>query len=67
MSEDSEIEPLAYPLWPDTGKALKLGRNGTYDAARRGQIPTIRLGRLLKVPAWFHKQLRDGAAKPDVG
>ncbi len=28
----------------------KLGRNASYDAARRGDLPTIRIGRLLRVP-----------------
>jgi hypothetical protein len=27
-----------------------LGRNASYDAARRGDIPTIKIGRLLRVP-----------------
>ena len=27
-----------------------LGRNASYEAARRGDIPTIRIGRLLRVP-----------------
>lgn len=27
-----------------------LSRNGSYDAAKRGDIPTIRVGRLLRVP-----------------
>ncbi len=27
-----------------------LSRNGSYEAARRGDIPTIRIGRLLRVP-----------------
>ena len=27
-----------------------IGRNASYDAARRGDIPTIRIGRLLRVP-----------------
>jgi hypothetical protein len=35
-----------------------LSRNGAYDAAKRGDIPTIRIGRLLKVPtAALRKQL----------
>jgi hypothetical protein len=29
---------------------LGLSRQGSYDAARRGEIPTIRLGRRLLVP-----------------
>jgi hypothetical protein len=27
-----------------------LSRGGSYDAAKRGDIPTIRIGRLLRVP-----------------
>jgi hypothetical protein len=27
-----------------------LSRGGSYDAAKRGEIPTIRVGRLLRVP-----------------
>jgi hypothetical protein len=27
-----------------------LGRNASYEAARRGDIPTIKIGRLLRVP-----------------
>ena len=36
---------------PQAGKLyFDLGRNASYDAARRGDIPTIRIGRLLRVP-----------------
>ncbi len=36
---------------PEAGRLYYgLGRNASYDAARRGDIPTIRLGRLLRVP-----------------
>jgi hypothetical protein len=55
---------LVVPLWPETGQALGLSKNATYDAARAGTIPTVRFGRLLKVPMWFHRQLRDGTSKP---
>jgi hypothetical protein len=60
--DQREIEPLVYPLWPETGQALGLSRNATYDAARKGDIPTVPFGRLRRVPAWFHKKLRDGEA-----
>jgi hypothetical protein len=29
---------------------FNLSRNASYEAARRGEIPTIKLGRLLRVP-----------------
>jgi hypothetical protein len=36
---------------PEAGRLyFALGRNASYDAARRGDIPTIRIGRLLRVP-----------------
>jgi hypothetical protein len=35
-----------------------LSRNGSYDAAKRGDFPTIKVGRLLKVPtASLRRQL----------
>ncbi len=38
------------PLWPDTAKLLDLGRSAVYQAAERGEIPTIRFGRRIVVP-----------------
>jgi excisionase family DNA binding protein len=35
---------------PEAGAFLGLSRGAAYDAAARGQLPTIRLGRLLRVP-----------------
>ncbi|MFY9656706.1 MAG: hypothetical protein WAK01_08990 [Methylocystis sp.] len=36
---------------PEAGRLyFSLGRNASYDAARRGDIPTVRIGRLLRVP-----------------
>jgi len=35
---------------PEAGAQLGLGRNASYEAAKRGDIPTIRLGKLLRVP-----------------
>ncbi len=36
---------------PDAGRlAFGLGRSASYDAARRGDLPTIRVGRKLIVP-----------------
>lgn len=42
-------EKLVYDV-PEAGAKLGLSRNGSYDAAARGEIPTIKIGRLLKVP-----------------
>ena len=34
----------------EAGKLLGLGRSGTYEAARRGDIPTLRVGSRILVP-----------------
>jgi hypothetical protein len=48
----------AVPLWPEAGTALDLRRGATYAAAERGEIRTLRYGRLLKVPtSWLREQL----------
>jgi hypothetical protein len=36
---------------PEAGRIYYgLGRNASYEAAKRGDIPTIKVGRLLRVP-----------------
>ena len=36
---------------PEAGqKYFGLGRDASYEAARRGEIPTLRFGRLIRVP-----------------
>jgi hypothetical protein len=51
-------ENVVLPLWPETGKLLKLKRGATYAAARRGEIQTIPVGRLHRVStAWLKRKL----------
>jgi excisionase family DNA binding protein len=50
---------LVYTV-PEAGRLLGLGRNAAYEAAKRGEIPTIRIGRLLLVPKVpFHRMLEN--------
>ena len=35
---------------PEAARLLGIGRNAAYDAVRRGEIPTIRIGKRLLVP-----------------
>lgn len=46
---DPHVQP-ALNLWPTTGRLLGLSRQSTHDAAARGDIPTIRIGRRILVP-----------------
>jgi hypothetical protein len=41
---------LTLNLWPDVGRALGLGRNSTFKAAKAGQIPVLKIGNRLLVP-----------------
>ena len=46
----TEWEPKTLPV-PEAGRRyFDLGRHASYEAAKRGDIPTIRMGRLLRVP-----------------
>lgn len=49
-------ERLTYDV-PEAGAKAGLGRNASYDAARRGDMPTIKIGNRLLVPkkAWDAK------------
>jgi hypothetical protein len=64
MASTNEVRKLLdsralLPLWPETGKSiLGLSRGATYDAAARGDIKTVQLGRLKRVPtAWLKQKL----------
>jgi hypothetical protein len=35
---------------PEAGRRLGLGRNASYEAARRGEIPVLKFGKKLVVP-----------------
>jgi hypothetical protein len=48
---------------PEAGKRyFGLSRNGAYAAAARGEIPTIKVGRLLRVPIRAMELKLDGVA-----
>jgi len=37
-------------LWPETARLLGIGRNSVYQAARRGDFRTVRVGKRILVP-----------------
>jgi hypothetical protein len=52
---------------PEAGKRyFGLCRNSAYAAAARGDIPTIRVGRLLKVPVKVMEKRLDTPEKPEA-
>lgn len=44
----------------EAGRLLGIGRNTAYEAARLGQIPVIRIGKRLVVPAAALDRMLDG-------
>jgi hypothetical protein len=43
-------EHVSVPLWPTAAKALCLGRNAAYEAVRRGDIPSVKIGKRYAIP-----------------
>jgi excisionase family DNA binding protein len=41
---------------------LRIGRTGAYEAARRGELPIVRIGRRMLVPRAALDKLLNGAA-----
>jgi hypothetical protein len=56
------LEKLVYEV-PEAGAKLGLSRNGSYEAAARGDFPVIRIGRLLKVPRAAFDRMLEQAGK----
>lgn len=54
MTSKSERKTLSIA---EAAKMLGIGRNQAYEAARRGEIPTIRIGRRMLVPAAAFERL----------
>lgn len=51
---------------PDAGRIyFGISRNSAYEAARRGEIPTIRIGNILRVPIVALERMLDEAGSRD--
>jgi Helix-turn-helix domain len=49
---------------PEAGKKyFGLSRNASYDAASRGELPVVKIGRLLRVPVRLLERMLDEASK----
>jgi Helix-turn-helix domain len=61
----SEEAPLTISVPAAGKKYFGLSRNGAYDAAARGDLPTIRIGRLLRVPVRALERMLDRVSEPE--
>jgi excisionase family DNA binding protein len=59
-----ENAPLTITV-PEAGDRLGLSRNTAYAAAKAGQLPTIKFGKLLRVPVRALEKMLDNAGPKD--
>jgi excisionase family DNA binding protein len=57
----SELTAATYRI-EEAAKVLGIGRNTCYEAAKSGEIPTVRIGRRLLVPKIALDKLLNGNA-----
>jgi excisionase family DNA binding protein len=57
-------QPLTYTV-EEVARLLRIGRNQGYDAARAGELPTIRIGKRILVPRLALEQMLARALQPE--
>ncbi len=62
---NEKTEPVTMSV-PEAGRRLGIGRNAAYDAASRGEIPVIRIGRRMLVPRVAFERMLDRAGEPEA-
>jgi excisionase family DNA binding protein len=51
---------------PEAAELLRIGRGAAYEAIRRGDIPSIRIGRSLRVPRCQIVELLEGGEAAEM-
>ena len=52
---------------PEAGRLyLGIGRDSAYEAVKRGEIPVIRIGKLLRVPVIAMERMLERAGGPEA-
>lgn len=62
VASDKGREILVYGV-VEAGRLIGLGRTASYEAARSGQLPTIKIGGRYKVPKKALLELLDSASQ----
>jgi hypothetical protein len=58
VSKTEKVPRHVYRV-PEAGAILGLSRNASYEAAKRGDLPTIKIGKLLRVPVRAIERMLD--------
>ena len=59
---DANARPMTLSV-PEAGRQLGISRNSAYEAVRRGELPVVRFGRLIRVPMAALERLLAEAGK----
>lgn len=59
-----DVKPDVFTI-EEAARILRIGRTAAYEAARRGEIPVIRVGRRLRVPRCRLEALLAGRTEAD--
>lgn len=64
MSKENEENEIAIPKKPtlspvEVAKILGTGKNAVYESVKRGEIPTVGLGRTIRIPTTWVKARLD--------
>ncbi len=66
VADDAPIQRLTLTI-EEAARMLGLSRNGAYEAAARGDLPVIRIGRRILVPRIALERLLEQAAPKGEG
>ncbi len=62
----TDIKPKTLSV-PEAGRIyLGIGRDSSYEAAKRGEIPVIKIGKLLRVPVIAMERKLEQAGEPEI-
>jgi excisionase family DNA binding protein len=66
MMDEQKVKPKSMTV-PDAGwEYLGLGKQAAYKAAKEGVIPTIKVGRLLRVPIKLMEEMLENPKRSEV-
>jgi excisionase family DNA binding protein len=60
------MTPLTYTV-EQAAEALQIGRSAAYEAVRRGEIPSVRIGRSVRIPRHQLEAMLDSPQNDDPG
>lgn len=63
MNEPMSLPPTLTPEELLATEGWRLGRSATYDAIKRGEIPSVRIGRRILIPREALERLLSGKAE----